>query len=654
MSSPSAPRAAGAIPVPGRFTGIGARLLLLAGIPTLLLMIFAGLGLNQERTQAQALAKVAFATKLSVEIGALVHEIQVERGLTAGFLASAESRPSGVLTSQRGQTDQANGKLQGLLGESAKEAVPALRAPLVEVAASLRELPALRTQVDNKNLPPTEAVAAYTKVIGNLLDVPDLLPRLATEPSLARSAQAFAALLQAKERAGRERALLNAAFSQGRFDQPLLLRYLSTRAEQAHLLAAFEREATDAQREQLRRTLTGPEVEAYARIEADTLRDLNADPLGTEPGEWFRVASARIDLLHEVELALAADILRTAEQEQARALRNQWVSAVSVALALLLVAWLTFSQVRRLLANLGGEPEVVSAAVQEVAQGDLTVSLPVREGDERSLLAAFAGMVTSLHDLLGEVTQSTYQVASASDQLSATAQSLSQVATEQAAGVEETTAGIEQLNASIAQNSDHARRTDEMARAAAEEARLGGEAVRRTVKAMQDIAGKIGLIEDIAYKTNLLALNAAIEAARAGEHGKGFTVVATEVRKLAESSGQTARDINDLAKASVQVAEEAGQRLETTVPRIVETAELIGEIASTSREQAAGVRQINDAMSQLDQATQQNAAASEQLAATSEQLSAQARQLQESMGFFTLAKAGERPSHALETRRRPG
>ncbi|HBA66436.1 MAG TPA: methyl-accepting chemotaxis protein, partial [Methylococcaceae bacterium] len=168
----------------------------------------------------------------------------------------------------------------------------------------------------------------------------------------------------------------------------------------------------------------------------------------------------------------------------------------------------------------------------------------------------------------------------------------------------------------------------------ARDAASGGEAVKRTVSAMKEIASKIGLIEDIAYKTNLLSLNAAIEAARAGEHGKGFTVVAAEVRKLAENSRVTALEINELATKSVSIAEEAGKSLEDVVPNIQKTADLVEEITASSEEQAQGISQINDAMSQLDQATQQNASSSEELAATAEEMSGQAEQLQQAVAFF--------------------
>jgi methyl-accepting chemotaxis protein len=195
------------------------------------------------------------------------------------------------------------------------------------------------------------------------------------------------------------------------------------------------------------------------------------------------------------------------------------------------------------------------------------------------------------------------------------------------------------MGVSITQNAENSKQMEQMAVKGARDAEESGGAVKATLEAMQAIAEKISIVEDIAYQTNLLALNAAIEAARAGEHGKGFAVVATEVRKLAERSQAAAKEIGGLTGSSVQVAERAGRSLTELVPAIKKTTELVQEVAAASREQAAGVTQMNKAMAQVDQVTQRNASAAEELSSTAEELASQAETLQEMMAFFRVSGA---------------
>ena len=276
--------------------------------------------------------------------------------------------------------------------------------------------------------------------------------------------------------------------------------------------------------------------------------------------------------------------------------------------------------------------------LRRVEQGDLTKFVT---GDYHGQLGEFKDTVNNtiskLSETISEVVSSAVQLGNASEQISSTSQSLSQSSSEQAASVEETSASIEQMAASINQNAENAKVTDGMAGKASKEATEGGVAVKQTVGAMKDIAKRIGIIDDIAYQTNMLALNAAIEAARAGEHGKGFAVVAAEVRKLAERSQVAAQEIGELAETSVKTAESAGRLLDEIVPSISRTSDLVQEIAAASQEQSSGVSQVNSAMNQMNQITQQNASASEELAATAEEMTSQVEQLQNLMSFFKIA-----------------
>jgi methyl-accepting chemotaxis protein len=272
-----------------------------------------------------------------------------------------------------------------------------------------------------------------------------------------------------------------------------------------------------------------------------------------------------------------------------------------------------------------------------VAGGDLSAEAKVRSNDEiKDVIDALNTMTRKLREVVSEVTAAARNVASGSQELSATAEQLSQGATEQASSTEEASASMEQMAATIKQSADNASQTEKIARQSAADANSSGEAVGNAVNAMQTIAEKIMVVQEIARQTDLLALNAAVEAARAGEHGRGFAVVASEVRKLAERSQAAAAEISTLSVDTVKAARSAGDMLQKLVPDIRRTAELVEEITAGSREQNAGAAQINTAIQQLDKVTQQNTSAAEEMSATSEELASQAEQLQSAISYFRI------------------
>ena len=365
------------------------------------------------------------------------------------------------------------------------------------------------------------------------------------------------------------------------------------------------------------------------------------DRLLADSRTQYRQLRDLLGKLNQLQLPLSADYYKSAKAEAAEIYR---LNLILLAVGLLSGIAVALLIVRSLLKQLGGEPAYAAAVVTEVANGNLTVDIRIRDGDSTSMLAAVKGMVERLAQVVSEVSAGAQGLTGAAEQLSATAQSLSQAASQQAASVEETSASIEEMTASIAQNTENARVTDGMASKASAEAAEGGEAVKSTVIAMRQIAKKIVIIDDIAYQTNLLALNAAIEAARAGEHGKGFAVVAAEVRKLAERSQIAAQEIGTVASSSVELAERAGNLLSQIVPNIRKTSGLVQEITAASEEQSSGVAQINGAVGQLSQATQQNAAGAEELAATAEEMSGQAEELQNIVSFFKVHELRRDPA----------
>ena len=280
-----------------------------------------------------------------------------------------------------------------------------------------------------------------------------------------------------------------------------------------------------------------------------------------------------------------------------------------------------------------------AAVADKVADGDLTVQ-PKPLSDKDTLGLALERMVDRLRGVVADAVAASENVSAGSQELSATSEQMSQGATEQASAAEEASASMEQMAANIKQNADNASQTEKIARQSAKDAEVSGDAVNRAVSAMQTIAERITIVQEIARQTDLLALNAAVEAARAGEHGKGFAVVASEVRKLAERSQTAAAEIGAVSSETVKAAQSAGEMLTSLVPDIRKTAELVSEISAACREQDIGAAQINEAIQQLDKVTQQNASASEEMSATSEELAAQAEELQASIAYFRTDAAG--------------
>jgi methyl-accepting chemotaxis protein len=305
-----------------------------------------------------------------------------------------------------------------------------------------------------------------------------------------------------------------------------------------------------------------------------------------------------------------------------------------IGLCVLLGFGIAFYIVRDILKTLGGEPEYTRQVVRAIADGDLTIEVAVRKGDQSSLIAAVGQMIERLRAVVSDASSASNNVSSGSQQLSAASEQIAQGASEQASAAEEASSSMEEMASNIKQNADNAAQTEKIARQSAKDAELSGDAVSRAVTAMGTIAEKIGIVQEIARQTDLLALNAAVEAARAGEHGKGFAVVASEVRKLAERSQAAAAEISQMSTDTVKSAQEAGDMLNRLVPDIRKTAELVSEISAACREQDIGAAQINQAIQQLDKVTQQNAGASEEMSATSEELAAQAEELQSSIAFF--------------------
>ena len=350
--------------------------------------------------------------------------------------------------------------------------------------------------------------------------------------------------------------------------------------------------------------------------------------------------------------ALSAFNFASGEASSQQALASEalaWKTMVVLLVTSLLVgSGLTAVFVRRLQGQLGGEPATAVAIARAVADGDLSSQVPVRPGDTSSLMAQLQVMQRALVKTVGAVRQGSEAVATTSSRIAQGNRDLSSRTEEQAAALEQTAATMEQLGTTVQHNAQNARQASEFARSSSQIATEGGAAVTQVVltmkgihEASRKISEIIGVIDGIAFQTNILALNAAVEAARAGEQGRGFAVVAAEVRALALRSAEAAREIKSLISVSVErvsqgseQVDQAGRKMKEIVESIQRVASLVGEISTASAEQSTGVVQIGQAVSQMDQATQQNAALVNQGAASAESLAAQAQGLVEAVAVF--------------------
>lgn len=277
----------------------------------------------------------------------------------------------------------------------------------------------------------------------------------------------------------------------------------------------------------------------------------------------------------------------------------------------------------------------VERVIKSLEQGDLTQRFSVEiKGELKEMGDALNKTIDTLAKLLSQVKENAEEIADAGSKLEDLSQQISQGASGQAMSVEDISSSMEQMTANIQQNTTNSRETEKIATKASSEITASKESVEATVDSMKVIASKIGIIGEISRQTNLLALNAAVEAARAGEHGRGFSVVAAEVRKLAERSQAAANEINEVSSKSVYIAQKSGEMLNQIAPDILRTSDLVQEITASSVEQSAGSEQVNRAIQNLNFVVQENAASAQEMASSASFLSQKASDLNEAVNLF--------------------
>ena len=424
----------------------------------------------------------------------------------------------------------------------------------------------------------------------------------------------------------------------------------SARGEMHRLLATLERALEHDPA--LRERMAGPIEQARAGVERtrEMLRTelIEAEALTLSSAEYFQATTKAIDQVFAVH-GLASEALAGALQARtARLQRNEWLVIGLSVLMVGLCGLLARSIVRSILQA----TDDARRMAERIAAGDLSPE-PLRVGEDElgRMVQAMEAMRLSLTEVVGTVRENAVSVAAASAQIAQGNIDLSSRTEQQAAALQQTAATMDQLGSTVSHNADHAREADGLAREASTLASRGGEMVSQVVgtmggisEASRKIGDIIGVIDSIAFQTNILALNAAVEAARAGEQGRGFAVVATEVRNLAQRSAEAAREIKALISTSVErveqgvsLVDQTGRSVGEVVASIRRVSDIVAQISAASAEQSTGVAQVGQAVTQMDRATQQNAALVEQSAAAAGTLKSQAEQLVDAVARFRVA-----------------
>jgi len=625
-------------------------------LPLIALGWFAASGAIARQAVVNELSRMQALTALAQQAGGWVHQVQRERGMTAGFLGSQGKVFGDRLRQQRSDTDAAaEAFFQQRDQLDATLLTSTISSQLAAVEQQWQQNQSLRDQVDLLSVATPEALGHYTGLNSLLMVLVGELAHLTGEGAITRQLAAYYNLLEAKDLAGIERALLSNVFAADAMPEATLQRLLSLIGEERAFLETFRVLSGAANREALETALSGPEVERV--LERRALAIQQTAGFGVNPEEWFDWQTVKIGRLKALEDSVSATIVSATDELKRQAQRDLWwylaiavvTAVIAIGMAILIVRTIT-RPLQRALVSIAERGD------------DLTQRLPVPGSDELSrLYQAVNDASAQTEQLIAEMKRNAQSVALASNEIAQGNQDLAQRTEEQSASLVQTASSMEQMTATVRQNADNAHQAQRMTGGVANQAQEATEVAMQARQAMQHIHQAneqvttiVTAIDNIAFQTNLLALNASVEAARAGEHGRGFAVVADEVRKLASRSAEEASQIRHLVNNNVARINEGealvattSDTLEKIAARVQQVAALVDEIATASHEQSAGVEQISHAMAQLEDVTQQNASLVEQVATASRSLDDQAEEMTTLVSRFRVAEISPRHSQQL-------
>jgi len=384
---------------------IRTKLIFILLIPIASLLYFSISGVREKSSVAADMGSIEMLVRLVVKTGEVVHELQKERGISSGFVASKGKHFAVALTAQRQSTDNAREELEKIVkGLEAGRHTELHELSLAEALRKLHEIDSQRAAVNQLQVEAIRSTHGYNEIIASLLEIPMQLPKLGgSNPALTRSSLVYVALLFVKEYTGQERALLNNAFSSGFFNESLHHDFVANLAMQLAYMRQFQAYASEGEKAFYGSRMQAPEVLEVERIKRYALARDNKSVADQPPGPWFRAATIKIDRLHEVEKKLADELLAQAEQvrRNARAMMSAFAALATASILLALI--LSIILIRNILRQLGGEPCLAAEIAHKVAEGDLAAEIPLQPGDTTSLMASLKTMRDALAGMIGEI-----------------------------------------------------------------------------------------------------------------------------------------------------------------------------------------------------------------------------------------------------------
>lgn len=604
--------------------------LIIALQPLLLALCwFAGSGIWTRIETERQMENIAQLTALARSAGNVVHELQKERGMSVGFLGAEGKTFKDELNAQRALTDREIEIFVRSLSDTALQAGD-VTTSVAAFKKNILSLATIREKVTQLGLPASEVVKFYTSVIADVLHFVGRLGTLTDSGEMANSFAAYYNLLNLKEQAGIERALLSNIFSSGHFADGQLHQLSDVVSKQNAWLAQSLRLSSPEQAAMLKSRLQSTEATQALSLREAAFSHAANGGFDVDPTVWFKVQTQRIEVMRQIE-NVAANLLWESAIKLAQDARKNWQIYMAVSL-LALLASLAFAGAIAL--NMHRQ---FSDTLSKIAgmNGDLTQRLATPGKDELSSLnRAYNTMLENIQHIVQEIKQGSLVLYDASSSITAGNQDLAQRTDEQAASIVEAVASMEQLSTTITQTADNAReaelltiRLEKEVRQASNVASAANQSMGEIRSSSEKISNIVTSIDDISFQTNLLALNAAVEAARAGEMGRGFAVVASEVRNLSQRCAKEANQIRELVAQNMVKISEGVERvtasataLKAATDNTTSMKQYIGDIARVATEQSLGVSQINQALRPMEQVTQQNAALVSQAANDSQRL----------------------------------